>query len=90
MPQPPNFNPAAQPNPLVVVDVDGDGKLEVVAVGQTEVYVLDKATGAIKHTFMMPGNVGSYNYLAVGDVNGDGAVDIVVNSPGNLYVISQP
>ncbi|HXD83736.1 MAG TPA: FG-GAP-like repeat-containing protein [Rudaea sp.] len=96
---PPNFATqqtfAAGSSPLSVIaaDVNGDGKLDLVAANQTanSVSVLLNTTvaGAIMPSFSAQNTfaTGSTpNSIAIGDLNGDGKPDLVVTNSGGATV----
>jgi FG-GAP-like repeat len=84
----PGFAPAADPDWLQLVDVDGDGHLDVA--------VQDSLTGAI-NVFLNDGNGGlgpaivtpfpAHGTFALGDVDLDGKVDLVTASTDGLGVL---
>ncbi|NTU82793.1 MAG: VCBS repeat-containing protein [Chloroflexales bacterium] len=69
------------PTATELADVDGDGRTDVVLVGETVAAVFrqrdDGSLGAEESTFVM-GSSSSPQALDVGDLNGDGRNDIVV------------
>ncbi|MEE2876337.1 MAG: S8 family serine peptidase [Candidatus Neomarinimicrobiota bacterium] len=70
-----------------IIDIDGDGELEVIAGSDDhKLYVLDP-DGEIKWTFEAERNIRSAP--AVGDVDGDGSIELVFGSMDNfLYILS--
>jgi hypothetical protein len=78
-----NTNPG--PNNLVAMDVNGDGKIDIVAVTHNGVFVfLGNGDGTfqapIANTTVCTDAIGYCQSMAVGDVNGDGKPDLVVQS----------
>ncbi|MFW9820079.1 MAG: FG-GAP-like repeat-containing protein, partial [Candidatus Thorarchaeota archaeon] len=69
-------------------DVDNDGKLEVV-IGSTDsnIYVLDGATGALECIFTTGGAV--YASAALADLDGDGYLEIIIGSTDNTIYCFQ-
>jgi hypothetical protein len=67
------------PQSILVADVNGDGKPDIVIGGSTQVNVLLQ-NAASAGTFMAAASypVTNANEVAIADVNGDGLVDIVV------------
>ena len=70
-----------------IIDIDGDGKKELVAGSDDKkLYVLD-SEGNIKWTFKADRNIRSTP--AFGDVDGDGSIDLVFGSMDNfLYILN--
>lgn len=64
-----------------IEDLDGDGKLEVVAHTILGAWALDLATGAVRWS-QPSGEMGASNYLRLADLNGDGRPDLVVTECG--------
>jgi hypothetical protein len=81
--------PDSVPQSIVVADVNGDGHLDIIVGGSTEVAVLLQVT-ASPGTFAAAVNYPVYNatQLAIADVNGDGLLDIVVPSGVSTPVVS--
>jgi hypothetical protein len=84
-----------EPNAVEVVDLDGDGKKEVLLVGDVRflwdtidssgVVILDRnAQGAFFEKVLLPG---SFKAMRVGDLDGDGDPDIVVLGKNNKMII---
>lgn len=69
---------------LIVVDVDRDGRMDIVATSGNSVRVLlGDGGGAFRQAASIPVGPGAWR-LAVADLNGDGKLDIVTsNSEGN-------
>lgn len=64
-----------------VIDLDGDGALEIVASSDRNVFVLDGATGKI--VWKEPdGEVGTVGGVRLGDLDGDGRSEIVIDECG--------
>lgn len=79
-----------------VMDLDGDGKLEIVAASSRNVFVLDGGTGAI--LWKEPdGEVGNVGGVRIADLDGDGHPEVLIDdcaccgisptaaSPGGVY-----
>lgn len=74
--------PGAAPLSQVdVLDVDGDGNLEVVLVDDYSVRVIDYATKTEESCSSHGGSWTSENSAAIGDINGDGHAEAVVSTP---------
>ena len=69
---------------LIIVDVNRDGKTDVVATSGNSIRVLlGDGRGAFKQAGSMPVGPGAWR-MAAADLNGDGAIDLVTsNSEGN-------
>jgi len=69
---------------LIVVDVNRDGKTDVVATSGNSIRVLlGDGRGAFKQAGSMPVGPGAWR-MAAADLNGDGAIDLVTsNSEAN-------
>ena len=77
---PSKFPTAASPAQTAVGDVNGDGRLDIVAVTATGFSVLlGSGNGAFKSAMNTSGASGS-TLLALGDVNGDGHLDVIVGN----------
>lgn len=65
------------------VDIDGDGKKELVVVGDwMAVTVLKYENGKLKKIREIPNSSGWWNCLTVADINGDGYPDLVAGNFG--------
>ncbi|MEZ0110824.1 PKD repeat protein [Catenulispora sp. EB89] len=78
---------------LMLGDVNGDGKPDIVAVNSAgNMYLYPNTGGSGTNTFgasvlLGTGYDSSWTHLMLGDVNGDGKPDIVaVNSAGSMYL----
>jgi len=73
---------------LVTADVDGDGEIEVLALGKDRnLFSLDAKTGAIEWTF---GIEKPFGQPTVWDIDQDGVAEIVLSAAGGLvYVLEQ-
>ncbi len=64
-------------------DVDGDGKKELIVVGDwMPVTILKYENGVLNKTGEMTGSSGWWNCLTVADVNGDGFPDLIAGNNG--------
>lgn len=64
-----------------VGDIDGDGRQDLLAGGQSMSYLLRRPSGVFGAPVIIPGNSGDMVRLA--DYNGDGTIDIIArNGPG--------
>ncbi len=64
-----------------IEDLDGDGKLEVIAYTRLGAWVLDLATGAVRWS-QPSGEMGSAAYLRLADMNADKLVDVMMTECG--------
>jgi outer membrane protein assembly factor BamB len=64
-----------------IEDLDGDGRLEVIAYTRLGAWVLDLATGAVRWS-QPSGEMGSVAYLRLADMNADKLVDVMVTECG--------
>jgi outer membrane protein assembly factor BamB len=73
---------------LVTADVDGDGEIEVLALGKDRnLFSIDAQTGAIEWTF---GVERPFGQPTIWDLDQDGIAEIVLSAAGGLvYVIEQ-
>lgn len=71
----------------LLADVDGDGKLEALSFGKSQVYAFDTKTGALKFASAdlgpLPFQVPT---VAVADLDGDGKKDLVLYTDNNAQV----
>ena len=65
-------------NDVAVGDVDGDGRAEIVAIGDYRVYVLEYGVSGLKVSYMSALADGRFLRVAVGDVDGDGRAEIAI------------
>ncbi|HIC95987.1 TPA: hypothetical protein EYP12_05085, partial [Candidatus Bipolaricaulota bacterium] len=68
----------AEPSPAIG-DLDGDGRMEVVAASYGGVYALDGPTGAKRWEFPLRGPY-EISSPALGDLDGDGTLEVVLGS----------
>jgi hypothetical protein len=73
------FSPQSYPSSAAVLDVDGDGKLDLL-MGNTVAY--GNGDGTFSRVAVLPALATGFNQTYAVDVNGDGKLDIVaVNTP---------
>jgi hypothetical protein len=88
----PGDSGGAEPDSIVVVDVNGDGKLDLVTAnaGSLSVSVLlgngDGTFQPAVLSFNIGANNGSPHSMAIGDLNGDGKLDLVLTLDGDNNV----
>lgn len=70
-----------------LVDLNGDGVLDIVAASGTVKIAYGTSFGTISAPITLPVPAASCQTLAVADVNRDGAPDIIANAIGNYYVL---
>src|SRR5450631_603549 len=86
---PPVFYPSngLQSDAIVVADLNGDGKLDLVVGSSDSVCVLlGKGDGTFQPAVAYPSGAMA-NSLGVADMNGDGHLDIVAGNANNLSVL---
>jgi uncharacterized repeat protein (TIGR01451 family) len=86
-----NYPISATPSALAVADVNGDGKMDVVAVSSTNnsvVVLLGDSNGLLQNGFSYPLSVQPSGMIA-GEFNGDGATDLAIPSSqsNNLSIL---
>ena len=81
-------NNARAQGSLVTADVDGDGEIEVLALGKDrDLFSIDAKTGVIEWTFSIEKPFGQ---PTVWDIDQDGVAEIVLSAAGGLvYVLEQ-
>lgn len=84
------FRPSSPFYSVDAADVDGDGKMDVIAGAGNAVYAFDGATGALKwQSLQMEGN--EITGLGIADFDGDGHLEIVAQGRGGYdYVLDGP
>ena len=72
----------------VLADADNDGQVDLAALTQSQILLLDPVTLATRRTFANPGNPPSYatNQMQIGNVDGDPANEIVLSSGAVLEI----
>jgi uncharacterized protein (TIGR02145 family) len=83
----PSMLPAVDPKcSLAIADIDGDGKLDFITIGQPGLFIFRNTSSIGSIGFaspvIMPANYGYGNSTraAVADLDGDGKIDIVINA----------
>jgi hypothetical protein len=85
----PGFHATADGNLVRLGHLDGDGRLDVAAVGwgtNTVSVLLNDGAGGLRSPVVYPARHAGYDDLEVADVTGDGRDDIVVMS-GQTYAV---
>ncbi|RYZ99240.1 MAG: T9SS type A sorting domain-containing protein, partial [Sphingobacteriaceae bacterium] len=71
-----------------IVDIDGDGKKDIVVGFSLSIYQnITKPGGAVEFKLVDFPGVPRTNYNAVADLNGDGKMDIVSTNPTQLVIL---
>ena len=84
-----SFGTGYFPNQIAASDINGDGKLDLVASGQ-DIFVFKNTSGGTGNISFTPVPVVTshvFGTLAIGDLNGDGKPDIVITNPSTNSVM---
>jgi hypothetical protein len=75
------------PSKLLIADVDGAGRPEIVVAGATTVSVLRAAASGTSYTVTTPITLGAApRSLAAADLDGDGHLDLAVGQPSSVVI----
>ncbi|MFH1054662.1 MAG: FG-GAP-like repeat-containing protein [Candidatus Altiarchaeota archaeon] len=81
-----SYNTPTLVSSILVTDIEGDGKKDVMVGSAPNVIALDWS-GAVKWTWTSPIKNGTINSMSAYDVDGDGKQEIAVGTTKYLYVI---